>query len=148
MICNKRWKLLTRVYRQAAKQYSVPNTTLCRNVKKSLLNLGTNNTKKNMGRFKNVLSVAQGEELEKHIKGMGNACYDLTTRDICSLIFEFCSKNKITRPFNQVKQSAGRDFIYNFLKRHPDLSLRKPQGISINRILGCDKDDVQRYFLA
>ena len=45
-------------YRQAAKQYSVPKTTLCRKVKKSLLNLGTNNTK-NVGRFKNVLSVAQ-----------------------------------------------------------------------------------------
>ena len=72
--------------------------------------------------------------------------YGLTTRDICSLVFEFCSKNKIPRPFNQVKQSAGRDFIYNFLKRRPDLSLRKPQGISINRILGC-KEDVQRYFL-
>ena len=88
-----------------------------------------------------------GEELKKHIKAMDDAFYGLTTRDICSLVFEFCSKNKIPRPFNQVKQSAGRDFIYNFLKRHPDLSLRKPQGISINRILGCNKENVQRYFL-
>ena len=134
-------------YRQAAKQYSVPKTILCRKVKKSLLNLGTNNTKKkNMGGFKNVLSVAQEEESKKHIKCMDDAFYYLTTRDICSLVFEFCSKNKIPNPFNQVKQSAGRDFIYNFLKRHPDLSLRKPQGISINRILGCNKKDVQRYF--
>ena len=29
-----------------------------------------------------------------------------------------------------------------------DISLRKPQGVSINRILGCNKEDVQRYFLA
>ena len=28
-----------------------------------------------------------------------------------------------------------------------DISLRIPQGISINRILGCNKEDVQRYFL-
>ena len=69
------------------------------------------------------------------------------TRDICSLISEFCSKTKIPHPFNQVNQSDGRDFIYNFIKRRPDLSLRKPQGISINRILGCNKEDVQRYFL-
>ena len=134
-------------YRQAAKQYSVPKTTLCRNVNKSLLNLGTNNTKKNMGRFKNVLSVAQEEELKKHIKGMDDGVYGLTTRYICSLVFEFCSKNKIPHHFNQVKQSAGRDYIYNFLKRHPDLSLRKPQDISINRILGCNKENVQTYFL-
>ena len=100
-----------------------------------------------MGRFKNVLWVAQEEESKKHIKGMDDAFYGLTTRDICSLIFEFCSKNKIAHPFNQVKQSAGRDFIYNFLKRHPDLFLRIPQGISINHILGCNKEDVQRYFL-
>ena len=77
-------------YRQAAKQHPVPKTTLCRKVKKSLLNLGTNNTKKNMGRFKNVLSVAQEEELMKHIKGMDDAFYGLATRDICSLVFEFC----------------------------------------------------------
>ena len=74
-------------YRQAANQYSVPKTTLCRKVKKSLLNLGTNNTRKNMGRFKNVLSVAQEEESKKHIKDMGDAFYGLTTRDICSLVF-------------------------------------------------------------
>ena len=70
-------------YRLAAKQYSVPKTTLCRKVEKSLLNLGTNNTKKNMGRSKNVLSVAQGEELKKHIKGTDDAFYGLTIRDIC-----------------------------------------------------------------
>ena len=28
-----------------------------------------------------------------------------------------------------------------------DISLRKPQGVPINRILGCNKEDVQRYFL-
>ena len=77
-------------YRQAAKQYSVSKTTLCRKAKKSLLNLGTNNTKKNMGRFRNVLSVAQEEELKKRIKGMDDDFYGLTTRDICSLVFEFC----------------------------------------------------------
>ena len=54
-----------------------------------------------MGRFKNVLSVAQEEELKKHIKGMDDAFYGLTIRDICSLVFEFCSKNKIPHPFTR-----------------------------------------------
>ena len=58
-------------YRQAAKQYSVPKTTLCRKVKKSLLNLGTNNTKKNMGRFKNVLSGCARRGVEEAYKTYG-----------------------------------------------------------------------------
>ena len=32
-------------------------------------------------------------------------------------------------------------------KMFKDISLRKPQGVPINRILGCNKEDVQRISL-
>ena len=45
-------------YRQADKQYAVPKTTLCRKVKKSLLNLVTNNTKKNRAPVSSIMGIS------------------------------------------------------------------------------------------
>ena len=41
---------------------------------------------------------------------------------------------------------AGRDFVSGFLKRHPRLSLRKPESVSINRVFGLNKTSVNLYF--
>ena len=41
---------------------------------------------------------------------------------------------------------AGRDFVSGFLKRHPKLSLRKPEAVSLNRVFGLDKTSVNLYF--
>lgn len=41
---------------------------------------------------------------------------------------------------------AGRDFVEGFLKRNPMLSLRKPQGVALNRIYGLNRESVSNYF--
>ena len=41
---------------------------------------------------------------------------------------------------------AGRDFVSGFLKRHPKLSLRKPEAVSLNRVFGLNKTSVNLYF--
>ena len=41
---------------------------------------------------------------------------------------------------------AGHDFVSGFLKRHPRLSLRKPESVSINRVFGLNKTSVNLYF--
>ena len=41
---------------------------------------------------------------------------------------------------------AGRDFVAGFLKRHPILSLRKPEVVSLNRVFGLNKTSVEQYF--
>ncbi|XP_039752852.1 uncharacterized protein LOC120628493 [Pararge aegeria] len=48
--------------------------------------------------------------------------------------------------FNEIKKSAGRDFLTGFFQRHPDLSIRKPEATSINRILGFNKAEVDQFF--
>ena len=40
---------------------------------------------------------------------------------------------------------TGKDLIDNFLKRNKVLSLRKPQGVALNRIFGLNKPAVKRY---
>ena len=42
---------------------------------------------------------------------------------------------------------AGRDFVMGFMKRNPHLALRKPESISINRIVGINRNDVNSYFM-
>jgi hypothetical protein len=42
---------------------------------------------------------------------------------------------------------AGKDWVYGFLKRHSDLSLRKPTATGISRAIGFNKVQVKRYFI-
>nr|XP_022908606.1 uncharacterized protein LOC111419952 [Onthophagus taurus] len=55
---------------------------------------------------------------------------------------KFCVADR----FNEAKKSAGRDFLNGFFQRHPDLPIRKPEATSINRILGFNKVEVDRFF--
>ncbi|XP_030750178.1 uncharacterized protein LOC115877967 [Sitophilus oryzae] len=41
---------------------------------------------------------------------------------------------------------AGKDWYYGFLKRNPEISLRKPEPTSINRIAAFNKDQVTTFF--
>lgn len=53
---------------------------------------------------------------------------------------------KIQHQFNKDKKTAGDKFYYQFLSRHPNLSLRKPQSTSIQRAVGFNKFQVENFF--
>ena len=130
--------------RKACKNFSVPKDSLHRRVKKASLesSLHTNL----LGRFRKVLSDNQEQDLNKYIKDMDNSFYGLSMMDIRLIVFEFCKKNLIPNPFNKDSKLAREDFVRGFLKRHPDLSLRKPEAISLNRVFGLNEDNIKIYF--
>ncbi|XP_065675727.1 uncharacterized protein LOC136091935 [Hydra vulgaris] len=133
-------KLKQMSFRKACKNFSVPKDSLHQRVKKASLesSLHTNL----LGRFRKMLSDNQEQDLNKYIKDMDNSFYGPSMMDIRLIVFEFCEKNFILNPFNNDSKLAGEDFVRGFLKRHPDLSLRKPEAISINRphqIFNCDE---------
>lgn len=41
---------------------------------------------------------------------------------------------------------AGYDWVNNFLKRNPKLSVRKPEATNVNRILAFNKTELDRFF--
>ncbi|XP_065662703.1 uncharacterized protein LOC136085333 [Hydra vulgaris] len=137
-------KLKQMFLRKACKNFSVPKDSLHRRVKKPSLesSLHTNL----LIRFGKVLSDNQEQDLNKYIKDMDNSFYGLSMMDIRLIVFEFCKKNLIPNLFNKDSKLAGEDFVRGFLKRHPDLSLRKPEAISINRVFDLNKDDIKIYF--
>ena len=45
--------------------------------------------------------------------------------------------------FNRNREEAGKDWLQLFLKSNPGISLRKPEGTSINGIIAFNKESVK-----
>lgn len=72
---------------------------------------------------------------------MDQAFHGLSINDIRTIVYDYCGKNNIKNNFNSDNKMAGRDFM----KRHPKLSLRRPESVSVNRIFGLNKTSVNLY---
>jgi hypothetical protein len=44
--------------------------------------------------------------------------------------FHLAIRSGLKHPFNQEKSATGKKWLRSFLKRHPVLSVRTPEGIS------------------
>ena len=73
------------------------------------------------------------------------SCYGRTIADLRRLVYEFCGKNKIIHPFKKDNKMSGRDFVAGFLTRHSNVSLRKLEAISLNRVYRLNKVSVDKY---
>lgn len=129
--------------RKTATLYNVPVMTLSDYVKK------TDNASsvcfEKMGR-KPVLTANQEEEIKDHILRLSSLFYGLTTNSLKRAVFEYAERNKIKHPFNKESKEAGKDWLYGFLKRNPEISVRRPEATSVNRILAFNSQEVKLYF--
>ncbi|MES9905044.1 MAG: helix-turn-helix domain-containing protein [Sedimenticola sp.] len=125
--------------RKASSVYDIPKSTLWRHINSDVQDPVF------LGR-KPVLSMEQEIELCEHIKQMESVLFGLSTDDVRSLAYQFCQLNDIAHPFSEMKKKAGWDWLYGFLKRHPDLKLRTPEAVSFARATGFNKPQVQRFF--
>ncbi|CAH1982823.1 unnamed protein product [Acanthoscelides obtectus] len=80
------------------------------------------------------------QQLVQHIQEMDARFYGPTKQDLCSLTFEY------NVPHNFRNGSAGEQWYSNFMRRHPELSLRTPQSTSIARACGFNRPQVQLFF--
>jgi len=55
------------------------------------------------------------------------------------IAFKFAERDKFKHNFDKTSQMAGKDWYYGFIKRHPNISLRKPKATSLNRITAFNK---------
>lgn len=131
-------------YFKASKLFSVPKSTLEDYVKQTdktpeqLLNIP-------IGR-KPVLTSEMEENLVSYCLEMDRRFYGIGVTDIKRLAYQLAMRNGLHHPFSQETGAAGKKWVKGFFKRHPVLSLRKPQGISKARIKGFTPENVNKFF--
>ena len=70
----------------------------------------------------------------------------LLLADLRRLVFSFCEANRILHPFDIEAKMAGEDWASGFLKRNPKLAVQKPEGTSIFRAAGFNREKVNRFY--
>lgn len=106
-------------FRQAEKKYGIPRATLFDQVKK-----GSVSTIPKRGK-KSVFNEIQENELADFILKSCKAFFGITIPTLRKIAFDFATANNIKHNFNKETGMAGMDWYYNFLARHPNISLRK-----------------------
>lgn len=79
-----------------------------------------------------------------HLKNMDRVFYGLTEGDLRSMAWGFAEGNKVAHPFRN--NQAGEGWCNGFLKRHPELVLRKPESTSLARASAFNRPQVERFF--
>ena len=78
---------------------------------------------------------------------MSNRFFVLQLSSLCELAYELAEKNGNEHPFSAMKRVAGKDWVHGFLKRYPDLILRKPEPMSIVKAMAFYKVEVGLFFI-
>lgn len=135
-------------FQKAAKSYGVPKSTLERKVKKVKVNNYSPQAAaaKKLGRYETVFTLDQEKELVKHVLLLEERLFGITLTDLRILAFELAEKNKINHSFNQEKKMAGKGWLYSFLSRNIQLSLRNPEATSMARAKGFNRVAVKTFF--
>lgn len=124
---------------QASKVYNVPRQTLQRYLLKDELKVPKLGRKPEMG-------VEAENDLERYLILRQEFGFGLTRTELRCLAFDFMEKLGVDHRFSKVNKMAGWEWMYSFLKRHPRLTVRKEENLSINRALGMNRNSVRKFF--
>lgn len=62
------------------------------------------------------------------------------------MAYEFAVALNINHKFNNEKKIAGYDWLWSFLRRHPELSIRKAEGLSMARGRGLTREAANHFY--
>lgn len=115
---------------EASRNYNIPSRTLRRRIKNGV-------TKKvGMGRAP-ILGYENERKLAAHLKKLQHRGFAATRQDVRTLACSFADSLNIDHKF--ANGQAGYDWLNSFLRRNPDLCIRKSEGVSIARARGLNK---------
>ncbi|KAJ4435306.1 hypothetical protein ANN_17916 [Periplaneta americana] len=129
---------------RASNTFNVPKSTL-----KDKVNSKEEDVDKlvstKLGR-KPVLPFELEDSLVSYCLEMEKRFYGLSARDVKTMAFQLASLNGLKHPFSKNDEAAGWKWLHSFLRRHQELSLRKPQSTSMARIRGFNQENVIKFF--
>ena len=139
--------------RKAAADYQINYRTLARYCKKipqdEIDDQKIVRPSTTVGYFPNrkVFSDDDEKELKQYILQAADVYYGLTPKEIKTLAYDLCVANSIKCPKSwQDNGCAGDDWFADFFKRHPTLSLRKPEATSLARASSFNLTNVESFF--
>jgi hypothetical protein len=121
------------------KSFNIPSSTLQEGISKGK----TGDPK--LGR-NSVFTARQQQNLKKHVMLLAKMFHGLSPVQLRRIAFDFAEKNRIKHNFNRQNGTAGKDWLYNFLRRNPTVSVTKPEDISVNSILGFSQQEVAQFY--
>ncbi|RVE40996.1 hypothetical protein evm_014353, partial [Chilo suppressalis] len=124
---------------EISRRYGIPSRTLRRRYAKK------NSEKLTLGKHP-TLDFDNEKRLVAHIQKLEKAGFPTTRQDVRRLAFEFAEKLGLENSFNKETRMAGQHWLKSFLERHPELSIRQAEGLSIARAQGLNRDEVNKMF--
>jgi hypothetical protein len=102
----------------------------------------------------NILLVDEEEQLVKYCLVASKMGYGLSTIKLRSLAYEFASKLGKRMPHSRsghpnpwvLNEKARKDWLRAFMKRHTQLSIRKPEPTSIGRMSAFNRHNVDQFY--
>ena len=134
--------------KQVVRDLKVPRTTL----RNYLKNLKQGNDVRPeelvnvpLGR-KTILPPTLERELVEYCEHMERNFYGLHACDLRRMAFQLALRNNIVHPFKNSRGQTGKKWLHLFMRRHSNLSFRKPQLLSVARIQGFSRENVEKFF--
>jgi len=82
-----------------------------------------------------VFCKADEDELAQHFLRASKLHYGLSNKLARNLAYNFAEANGKSRPKSwDMNNCAGRDWLYGFMKRRPELALRSPEATNFARV--------------
>lgn len=128
-----------RKLREVSRSYKIPLTTLHDRIKSGDVK------PPQMGR-KSVFTPIQEKEMADHILLLAKVFHGITPMELRKLAYEYAERNDVKNNFNKSSRLAGSDWLCGFLKRNPQISVRKPEATSLNRVMGFNEQEVKHFF--
>jgi hypothetical protein len=130
---------------KASSVFNVPQTTLERYVNERQ-GSSSETIKTELGR-KQVLPCEAETDLAEHCLLMERKFFGLTMADVMCLAYQLAVSNGIKTHFCKRNEKAGRKWLKIFLRRHPQVSVRTPEGLSLSRERLFTPESVTQFFL-
>lgn len=101
---------------------------------------------KTAGKYQCVFNKDQEIELAVYLKDTQKRLFGLTMKELRRLACQLAVPNGCNCPFITKTKIAGEDWAQSFMKRHPELSLRKPEAASGAGEMGFNRVTVAQFF--
>jgi hypothetical protein len=125
--------------RQLARSWNVPRSTL-----KLRIDGKVDGYRHASGR-KPVFDDATETDLVNVIKLLAQRGFPFGMTEVRLIAYTYARQHGIAG-FSTKKQAAGYEWFHSFLRRHPDLSIRTPEPLSIARATGMNRPIVDKWF--